>query len=103
MRVSLTISVVFWLSLTTAAPLEKRQTGSFLDIFSDKAGVSLMGALMSLPSWLTDILADKPAKVTDIEGQKNTRPNSKHKRYLFGPYDVPAGKVRPQNCTLLIA
>jgi hypothetical protein len=103
MRFSLTISVALWLSLTTAAPLEKRQTGSFLDIFSGKNGISLMGALMSLPTWLTDILADKPARVTDIEGQKNTRPNSKHKRYLFGPYDIPAGKVRSRNFMLLIA
>ena|ERR1700761_3736408 len=95
MRVLFTLVVGGLLPLTIAAPYEKRQTGSLLGLLGSNSGApGLQGTLMSLSSSIIEMFAEKPAKVTDIEGQKNTRPDSKHKRYWLGPYEVPAGKVR---------
>jgi hypothetical protein len=95
MRINLTFAFGLWASLATAAPYEKRQTGSLLDMFGGNAAAgTFMESGMSMSNSFTEMFADKPAKITDIKGMKNTWPNSKHKRYWFGPYDVPAGKVR---------
>jgi hypothetical protein len=58
----------------------------------------LLGAMFpssnSYSSGFSDRFADKPVKVTEIKGETPTRPGAKFNRYWYGPFDVPAGKVR---------
>jgi hypothetical protein len=98
MKASTALSLSLWLTATIAIPHEKRQSGSLLDLLGGNSNLAVLAdSVMSMSNAFMDILATKPNKVTDIVGEKDTFPGAKHKRYWFGPYDVPAGKVVTHN------
>jgi hypothetical protein len=51
---------------------------------------------------MISVFGEKPSKVKDIKGENHTLPGSKHSRYWFGAYDIPAGKVSPPASSLIV-
>src|ERR1700753_3535421 len=99
MKILLTIVAGAWLASAAAVPHERRQNAPTKPTSTNPAAAmaslgSLVDSMMSFSNSLMELFADKPARVTTIEGEKDSRPGSVHKRYWYGPYDVPAGKVR---------
>src|ERR1700760_2962497 len=84
---SFSLFLFLLISAASATPgLNKRQS----------AMNGLIESLMSSMNSFTANLAMKPARVTNITGEVNTRPGSKNKRFWYGPFNIPAAKVNAQ-------
>jgi hypothetical protein len=103
MRIALSLAIGHMVLIVSAVPHERRQLDPILGFFggnsqSNPLGLQIIPIVASFADFIAssfaDFMAEKPAKVTDIQGENHTRPGSKHRRYWFGPYDIPAGKAR---------